>query len=474
MRRATTILRSRIFIAAVIAFAGCLAYFLCNMVNSNLHLNVSADSYIPLTSRSEEYFLFLFGLALFALLFLRKDGESSELAKNAVFGLLLCFLVLNFGQAVREVVSNVRNPRQWDFFDFFITGKIAATGGNIYSPELFQSIPLPVPPREDFVNEVLKVGSKYPPNTSLFFALFGFFPFTASLILFALVQLLFLVLSGFEIKKLIDGKENGLLIAFVLLFLIAGTMKSIEYLAPNFIVLYLVLKSAAAKSGTLSGFLLGLAILFRPFFLILFLDFILRKRIKPMIGVAIALASTSALSLVAFGPSTWINYFLNGPFKHVPVLSVYSNYTFISLNALLLRTGLMTPIWGSPLFHPITLVYVGIILAFIVFVLVKRPLSMMDSLGFLIPWALFLYPESWWSYTVFLVFPLINLYRERGRLDARYLMAIGIPVFVLLNDFMPIKPESVVVGLFIFAAANSLRIVLRRKGSALGGSNAGA
>ena len=433
-----------------ISLLGICIYFIADHLNNGPYWNV--------TYRAEEFFIFLYSIFLLPVLF-NYNNEKYTPVRNMMFALIVGFCVVNILHITKKMVGNVLHPRQWDFFDFYITSKIAATGGNIYSPELFHSIQLPVPPREDFINEVLNVGSKYPPQTSLFFALFGFFSFRISIVLFSLVQLLFLFLTVVEVGRRLDDRKEPLLIALTLLFLIAGTWKTMEYLAPNFIPLYLILRGLRVKNGVVSGVLLGLAAIFRPFVLIILAYYLIRKRFTPFVGVCISFLLTTIVSLAVFGPDTFMNYFVDGPFERAPVMSIYTHYSFCSVIAFFLRSKIVDPVWGSPFFHP--LILVSLIPFFIVFmfILVKKIQNDFLAMAFLLPFAIIMYPETWWSYTVFLILPILDLYNRRGAVLEKWYFAMIMPVFFLFNDLIPARPNGIFLGLLLFTVFYSVFVI---------------
>ncbi len=433
-----------------VSLIGIFIYFIADHLNNGPYWNV--------TYRAEEFFIFIYSIFLLPILF-NYNKDCYKPVHNLIYALVVGFCVLNVMHITKKMIGNVLHPRQWDFFDFYITSKIAATGGNIYSPELFHSIQLPVPPRVDFINEVLNVGSKYPPQTSLFFALFGFFSFRISIILFSLVQLVFLILTAYEVKRRLMDEKGSYLMVFTLFFLIAGTWKTMEYLAPNFIPLYLLLRSLRVQNRLVSGVLLGIGAIFRPFILIVLAFYFISRRFSEFIGVLISLLVTTLISLAVFGPDTFMNYFIDGPFERAPVMSIYTNYTFCSIIAFFLRSKLVEPVWGSPLFHPlILLAFLPFFITFVI-TLVKKVKTDFQAAAFLMPFAILMYPETWWSYTVFLILPLVELYNKRKDLTDRWYFSMLIPVFFLLNDLIPARPNTVFLGLLLFTAFYTLIVI---------------
>lgn len=300
---------------------------------------------------------------------------------------------------------------EWDFTAFYLFGKVAASGLNVYDPEsfrqIFHSISLPMTVSTDFMNEIVNVGFWYPPISAILFYPLGFMSYQTAYIVWMLVNFLFFGTSIYLIfTRLFCTRRLENLVLILFLFLISTPVKStIFFSQSNFILLFLLLLMYLNKKKTLGGIALALAVMVKPFMAVFLIYFLLQKDKRVIWSFIISLASLFAITLLILDVESVISFVVNSPAKRLPsyVLTESINQ---SLLAFLLRNDILAV--ESFKTSYLYIGTIGILIAastIISFFLVRKKINH-EVWIILLSMAFLIYPATLSHYSMLLLFPI--------------------------------------------------------------------
>lgn len=360
-------------------------------------------------------------------------GRLREFSK-----LIIPAVVAVFAIGIGTVIyQNLTDPAEWDFLVFWLDGYVGTQGANFYDPLSYQSVSLPFSHSSSFAAEILEVGFRYPPLSMLILMPLGYFDITTSMAFWYAAQGLIMAISIVVLWKLFLASEGfaGLAMATALVFVVAGTISTFKFAQTNFLALLLLLMFWKDRERTRGGVWLILAAYVKPFLLALLLYPILRKNVRALLAALTTVIITSAISIVIFGPETFLAFIVNNPAGRMPD-SIYIQISDQSLLSTIIRLSGFAATDQSPLLHPLYLIFAVImttISSWLVFHLGDENAEWGFALLLLL--ALLLYPASYFSYRVLLVAPLLLLWVKREELPGGTLGvgALATAILVLVS-----------------------------------------
>jgi len=348
------------------------------------------------------------------------DGKLSPRSLNvlslSILGLAALYL---YWTVATTIASSITNLHEWDFLDFYISSSLAARGLDFYEPANFSLVPIPLEPSPEFVEEVMQVGSKYPPPSLLFFLPFGFLPYRSALGLWYAVNVFFFLGSVVTLSLLLSKDKPFLLRLLVVSSLFAmfsGVRVTFFFAQPNFIAIFFLACFMLYRNKPYAGIFLGISILFRPFLGLILVERILRRSYRQVAFCISFILLLSLLSFLYFGKDTFLHYFVDGPIGKIPIW-MFSETGNVSLTAYLLRAGLIEAVWPPPYFHPSFLLMTVGITAVTLFFVARATFDSFFRFAACIVCGLIVYPETGAQYGVFLIFCIMPIVFAIGRRD---------------------------------------------------------
>jgi len=323
----------------------------------------------------------------------------------------------------------VRHVGQWDFVCFWLYGHAVAAHANVYAPQTFAQLALPVPVDMAFRREILGVGFPYPPPSIVLFAPLG------ALANLRLASLLWMTLQlgalGGAIALLARGAgaARGLAIAaFALALPSTAIGLGLQQTTPLALLAVVVAGGGAPRGGIARGVAAGLAVIVKPVLVVVPLWLALRRRGSAFLAALVTLALATATALPLIGPGGLASYRAENPAARLPA-GVFSESGAASLYAALLRARGDVGSFAGPL-HDATFVTLAAVATLVTLGLTLRAQAAGGdlTLGLWIALGLALYPGTGAAYALLLVPSAVALARRlpaaRGALAAAIAFAL--------------------------------------------------
>jgi len=317
----------------------------------------------------------------------------------------------------------VRHVGQWDFVCFWLYGHAVAAHANVYAPQTFAQLALPVPVDMAFRREILGVGFPYPPPSIVLFAPLG------ALANLRLASLLWMTLQlgalGGAIALLAcgAGAARGLAIAaFALALPSTAIGLGLQQTTPLALLAVVVAGGGAPRGGIARGVAAGLAVIVKPVLVVVPLWLALRRRGSAFLAALVTVALATATALPLIGPGGLASYRAENPAARIPA-GVFSESGAASLYAALLRARGDVGSFAGPL-HDATFVTLAAVATLVTLGLTLRAQAAGGdlTLGLWIALGLALYPGTGAAYALLLVPSAVALARRlpaaRGALAA--------------------------------------------------------
>lgn len=357
--------------------------------------------------------------------YLKKQNRPIKNIVWIVYSLILIFASYKFIHFVSNYVSN---PGVWDFTAFYLWGKTAVAGHNVYSPEnlriVFNSLSLPLLDYSDFIKELVNIGFLYPPPTILLFAPLGFLSYKTALVCWTVFNSLFAIGSIYLIYDLFFKKYrlNGLMLVVTLFLLSLPVRYTFFFSQTSFILLFLLLLMKKYSDNKISGIFLVLAIFTKPYMIIFGLIFLLKKQWNTIAYAIVTLFLLIGITLLIFGTAPFISYLFDNPSRHLPN-GVFSESINQSLQAVLLRQGLIT-MNNSYIYIYIIIGAFLLTLSYLFYLIKRKYLDYTWAVLLLV--GLMLYPGTLSHYGVLLLFIIFQFFDEKNQLGLGIYLTIPI------------------------------------------------
>lgn len=361
-------------------------------------------------------------------------------------------------------------PRDWDFTCFYLYGNVAANGMDFYNPEDYYSIlktlHIPIELNAGFYREVIDVGCPYPPPTLLLFSILGFFDYDNALIIWTLLNIVFLIGSIALVRNIFFSSRGieSVMISVTLVLTFHSTLTTIFYSQILFILLFFLLLFYKYRSKPWSGGFLAIAIFLKPFTAILLLYLILARQKKAVLFFIISCLAICLVTGLMFGFQPFIEYIINNPNNRAPEL-LFTEFNNQSLLAELFRNLPGNKFAAKVLYY---LISVFVVFFFGSILYQKRNNTDLYGVYFvvLLAIALLLYPSGQYNYPLVHLVSMLILLNYLKRLDNAalfiflfYLVSYAglfyLNLFLLLACVLLINKDR--VGFIYFEIRNFLK-----------------
>lgn len=331
--------------------------------------------------------------------------------------LFLCLLI-----PLEKVVQNILFPKEWDFLCFYLIGKAVHAGLNVYDPstyfELLNSLEIPINVTQDFYDEFVKAGTRYPPQSLFIFYPLGFFPFFEANLVWNIILLGSLILAVYLLYKWMPSKWTPL---FCLLIVLPASTHTLSNSQLNFFVLSFLLLFILTLKTVWSGPNLFLASLFKPYVLLISIYFFLKKRLIPLLALLSVMLISLILALLALGSEPLETYFSGSFTQHLK--TIYLDGASQSLLSLYYKS---VNLYGENVF--IAMGFAGVL----TFIIILTGLAInkvfnndLLIISLLLMASLLIFPTINNHYSVTLIIPIAILTQEFG------LKKLMIPLLIL-------------------------------------------
>lgn len=342
-------------------------------------------------------------------------GAPLRMAWLTGFGAIALFQAWNL---LRIIGEDLAHPRLWDFKVFWMVGRVAVTGGDVYDPASYATLGAALNPGHDplFSAVAAGVGLPYPPPALFLFYPLGWFDLQTAMRLWYVAMLAALALAAMLLWRHFFASSGaaGWLAALLLLLLLPQTGSTFALAQVNVFALCLLIAYWRERVPWRAGCWLAPLGLLRPPALALTLEALApgRRVLFPTLA-----ATAAALFLIAFpltGPHAMATYVRANPSGHYPE-SFFAGYqSLYQLFALHdpSRTGYFS-LAGHPAYVVCALALLGLAAW-----LVRRggPDGTNMSRAALLALGLFIYPSTGAHYALLLIVPLCELWRSREAL----------------------------------------------------------
>lgn len=336
-------------------------------------------------------------------------------------GALVVVLVVETARLLWILAGHVRRIADWDFMAFWVWGRVAAAGQNVYDPQSYTRFMPLFGANPDFVRETLEVGLIYPPPSILLFLPLGWFSSPqAALVCWYAMQLTALGISIALLadRFLADARQWRYPLVAALVLALPATYETIALGQTNFLALLAAVQVLRNRSHPITqGVWLGLAIAVKPLLAVLGLLALLQFRWRTLVAsiATLILLTVAVIPVVGFG--TLMTFVRANPVARAAPW-VFSETTNQSLSAIVFRlrgAWSMGTVAGDPLY--ITL---AVLLLAVTVVLVLRASAAEADVAFslILSLGLILYPASLWHYAVLLIIPSLVVWHRRASLPA--------------------------------------------------------
>ncbi len=389
--------------------------------------------------------LLLAGLAHFEA----RGRRASALLRTgwlAAFGALALFQLVSL---LKLVSANVARPPLWDFKVFWMVGRVAVSGGNVYDPASYTALGAALNPGRDPVFSAIAVGVglPYPPPALALFAPLGRLDLVPAMRLWYAAMLLALGLAALLTRSTFfrrDGAAGGLAAALLLL-LLPQTGATFALAQVNVFALCLLLAFWREAVPWRAGLWLAPLAILRPPALALVLAYLKPGRRALFVSLAAALAILFAAAVPLAGPHAMLTYFRSNPSGRYPE-SFFVGYQ--SLYELFVRSSAARGGFFSLAAHPGYIFCVTLLgLAAASMSLRAAPERQGMVRASLLALGLFIYPSTGPHYALLLVVPLCELWRSRAALGIGTAGAIA--AFELNYALLRVGDGSATIGLVL-------------------------
>jgi hypothetical protein len=337
----------------------------------------------------------------------------NSILKKVFFIYLILLLCLSIGKSLQVSINNFYEPKEWDFFCFFVNGNVAHRGLDFYNSQNYKlvvnDLNTPVKIGKSYEEQELNIGFCYPPPSMFLFYPLSFFSFNTSHYIWSIFNILFLIADLFLLWLIFLKNEGyiGFLFLAALLFSMSSVRDTLYFEQTTFIVLFFLLLFWRDKNKSRGGIWLTLGIFIKPILAFQFLYQIIVRHWKSLIislGVVVILC---LVSILFFSPEIFFHYFSKKPNGQIPYL-FYLEHTNQSLLSQIIKVTYNKIQSTITFFSPFFLIPAMIVFCTSMYLSYKICKINSDLvIIFLLIASLILYPITQTYYTPLVIIPII-------------------------------------------------------------------
>ncbi len=362
---------------------------------------------------------------------------------RALFAIaLICVAAKGIWRVVMMAASNTRHPPDWDFQIFWIDGVMAARGLNFYDSALATQLAAPFHPSLGFAQAALAAPFLYPPPSIFWFVPLGWMDIHKAALVWYIIQFACLIGSILVLSLTFLKTLSAINIAFTtaLLLMVHATFWNVADAQTVFLLLLFVSLAFRHRNKPWGGAWLALAILVKPFVVVVLLYPLLRRNWRSLAASTATLLAATIATFIIFGPKVFASYAAI-PFQALP-MSMYTEIDNQSLLAWILRIT-----HSATRLPPGYVILAGLSGILLLWRLVTTGKGS-GAAGFtlILTFGLLLYPASLRSYTVLLILPILVLYN--ARLWVVVALAYGF-MYLAQGDYVVLSTLAVAIALAV-------------------------
>ncbi|MEP7189359.1 MAG: glycosyltransferase family 87 protein [Roseiflexaceae bacterium] len=367
-------------------------------------------------------------LPLLLLAFHYRD-RLGERGRAALAGMALATIGFYTAGAIAVMRANIADPPEWDFQLFWIFGRVAVRGLKFYQPENLHQMLDSLRPSAEFLRELFFF---HPPPTMLLFLPLGWFDIHTAFLIWYCFNCAILAVDVILLWRIFQRQAGllGLLLTTALVLMLPATLWTISYGQTNFIFLLMILLFWMERDHPRGGLWLAIGIFAKPLLVFLPIYPLLRRHWRVLGGMIVALAGISLLSMIVFGPSTFINYFTGNPIVNSMPASLYTESVNQSLLANVLRLTGYDFSRTSPYTQPLFIILALLLTASTGWLVYWIEQPQADwALALTLVLALLIFPKTLAHYSVLLLVPICLIWSQRHQLPGHVWSAIAFITF---------------------------------------------
>lgn len=376
-------------------------------------------------------------LLAFGIFYLNKQFSGDRL-KSITQGALAVIVLYGLYSILQTVFINITSPKEWDFLCFYLDGKVGLNGLNFYAPDSYRTIvdqvTIPIEISKGFEQEILDVAFKYPPQTMLLFFGLGQFDYTTAQVIWASLNLFFLLLCTFWCRKLFLNQIPyylGILFSAAILFNFPPTKASFHFEQDHFLSFFILLLIFRDFLKPKAGIWVALGTFVKPLLALMGLYYLLKGKWKPIgYGIATGIMVTG-ITIAFFGMDSILQFATRNPNLSVPNF-IFTESVNQSLSSVLIRTFGFDFSQGTPLLNPLFLVIALILTVLTSFILIRsKPAHIQWGFALCISFMLLVYPSVSRLYDIYLLIPIWLILTE-DHFPFNTIFQVGIVVVIAL------------------------------------------
>ena len=376
-------------------------------------------------------------------------GQLSHYLRFAFAIAITCVAAKGIWRVTMMATSNILHPPDWDFQIFWIDGVMASRGLNFYDSALATQLAAPFHPSLGFAQAALAAPFLYPPPSILWFVPLGWMDIHSAALAWYVLQFACLAGSVIVLSQTFLTSLSAINVAFTtaLIFMVHGTYSNVANAQTVFLLLLFISLAFRDRNTSRGGVWFALAILVKPFVVVVMLHPLLRRNWKSLATSAATLLLATIATLLLFGPRVFASY-IAIPFQVLP-MSMYTELANQSLLAWILR------ITHSPTRFPPAYALLAVLSGILLLWRLSTAGKQREAAGFALAltFGLLLYPASLQSYTVLLILPILVLYRARLWVVAALAFCL---MYLAKGDYMVLATLAIAIALAVRMPALSL------------------
>jgi hypothetical protein len=222
-------------------------------------------------------------------------------------------------------------PKEWDYTCFYLIGKVAHLGLNIYNPDHYylalQKANMPFELSDGFKDEFMVTACLYPPPTVFLFLPLGYMTYMQGLYFF--YALIFIAVVGciYQLKTTFfeHTKWDGWIIVIIFLLLMQPLYSVIKLAQTLIFLLFFFILLYKNRGRRIAGLYLAISVFIKPFSIVLLFYFLIKKRWDIVISFLVATMAIIMITIAFFGTGPFYEYIFNNPSHRVPEVVLYED-----------------------------------------------------------------------------------------------------------------------------------------------------